>query len=123
MRRRIQDKADSLGSQPARLFRVVAWLKKGDTTLFFVNDKSRTSPSYKRIKGDRCLCYDAHAESLACTHSKKFDSPDLYVTRYLATGQVTMAKPCKHCQIAIKRTNIKRVFYTDWDGNWQRLIL
>lgn len=45
----------------------------------------------------------------------------LYVVRFLADGTVTMAKPCELCQNMINSYGVKKVYYTDWEGNWNRL--
>lgn len=44
---------------------------------------------------------------------------EIYVARVTKTGQVTMARPCAACAIAIARRQIERVHFTDWSGNWQ----
>lgn len=47
----------------------------------------------------------------------------VYVARVTKQGEVTMAKPCKKCQLILKNKKVKKVFYTDWEGKWQELSL
>lgn len=44
---------------------------------------------------------------------------EVYVARVTRTGKVTMARPCAVCAMAMMRRSVKRVHYTDWDGNWR----
>lgn len=42
---------------------------------------------------------------------------DIYVTRLLQDGSLTMAKPCAICVNILKQKRIKRIYYTDFDGS------
>jgi hypothetical protein len=41
----------------------------------------------------------------------------IYVLRFSAEGDLTMAKPCPFCENFLREANINRVCYSDWDGN------
>ena len=36
-------------------------------------------------------------------------------------GEFKMAKPCEICQQWIKLIGFKKIYYTDWNGNWNKL--
>lgn len=46
---------------------------------------------------------------------------DLYVMRLSAKGIPTMSKPCRFCMEHIKRAGIRRVYFTNWDGSWDKI--
>ena len=62
-----------------------------------------------------------HAEMsvLHACNGRKGDT--LFVVRFLSDGSITMAKPCPLCEQMIKDHGIRKVYYTDWNGEWQRL--
>jgi deoxycytidylate deaminase len=35
--------------------------------------------------------------------------------------ELTMARPCSTCMSLIREAGIKRLRYTNWDGNWEEL--
>jgi deoxycytidylate deaminase len=41
----------------------------------------------------------------------------LYVARVNRQGEDRNSKPCKYCQVVIQSTNIKKVIYTEGEGN------
>lgn len=62
-----------------------------------------------------------HAEANVCRFARPGDK--LIVMRFLANGELTMAKPCDHCEDIIREAGIRRVKYTDWNGDWQTMRL
>lgn len=48
---------------------------------------------------------------------------DIYVTRTLKDGSVTMAKPCKVCMRILKDVGIRKIYYTNWKGKVECLKL
>jgi hypothetical protein len=45
------------------------------------------------------------------------------VVRFTMRGHVTMAKPCKWCQNFMRRYGVSRVRYTNWSGEWEKMLL
>ena len=81
------------------------------------------------IKGGKTLAIGynngkKHAEVHALTQLtvKQAKGGDLIVVRVNKKG-LAMSKPCKNCQATIMLYGIKRVYYTDSDGNIQKLML
>jgi deoxycytidylate deaminase len=101
-------------------FHVAAFSKKGHT--IGVNS-NRCSAKYRRYYAEaKHHAYRVHAEVDLLLRST--ETPDqIYVMRFLADGQPTMAKPCIHCQNFLRLRGVKKVRYTDWEGNWAVLEL
>lgn len=58
----------------------------------------------------------AHAEARLVRKLGK-DASMVVVVRVLkGTGKLAMAKPCKHCQSALKNFRVKKVYFTTDDG-------
>lgn len=46
---------------------------------------------------------------------------DLYVTRFTKSGSVSCARPCSSCEQLIRSVGIRKVFYTDFDGQTKEM--
>jgi hypothetical protein len=46
----------------------------------------------------------------------------LVVLRYTKEGKLANAKPCKKCQTILDALNITRIFYSNNEGNFERLV-
>jgi len=102
---------------------LVAWIERGKTPVIGVNS-FHTKPEFRRDFGDGSMAFSAHAEMSAVSKLKLIKPNDvLYVMRFLKSGQPTMAKPCKYCQKYLRDKGIRKVRYTDWDGNWIKMSL
>jgi len=60
-----------------------------------------------------------HIDYLTPNIKKKFRSCTLYVVRLDRFEKTAMSAPCKHCLSIMKQCGIKRVVYSDDDGNFQ----
>ena len=61
-----------------------------------------------------------HAELRAIVRCKnRPEGLDIYVVRILANG-VSCAKPCPLCFALIVESGIRRIYYTDWNGEIKR---
>ena len=45
------------------------------------------------------------------------------VVRFTNRGQPTMAKPCVWCQDYMRKKGVRRVKYTNWNGEWEKMRL
>lgn len=80
----------------------------------------KTHPKYTRVYDDPpYFCHSLHAEMNALIGAQPGDI--LYVFRVLENRELTMARPCEHCQQAIRDARIARVYYTNWEGQWTAL--
>ena len=85
-------------------------------------NSTRYSSSYWRYYSDSKVgkdpeCTEAHAEMAVLRFAKSGDR--LEIMRWRKDHTLAMSKPCKFCEIRIKRLGIQ-VKYTDHDGNWQK---
>jgi len=69
------------------------------------------------------VAYSGHAEMILCDRVKFKKSDIVYVARFLRDGTPTMARPCRFCQKHLYENGITRVRYTDWNGQWRKMIL
>ena len=61
-----------------------------------------------------------HAEMNVLRFAKPGD--EIEVMRFTACGKhMTMARPCPLCEAEIRKAGIKRVRYTNWEGEWEEL--
>ena len=73
--------------------------------------------------GPESVCYEGHAEMILCDRRLLKKNDVVHVVRFLKDGTPTMAKPCKYCQRYLYNNGVKRVRYTDWNGQWKKLKL
>ncbi len=61
----------------------------------------------------------AHAEARACRKA----TPDsiAYVVRVMKNGKLGLAKPCVYCQIRLRASGVRTVFYSSHDGEIIRM--
>jgi len=92
--------------------------RKGRVIHIGVNT-DKTHPRFQRITSDGSLVSTLHAEMSALRYAQKGDS--LEVLRFLKTGDITMARPCRHCQKFLALAHLRDIRYTTWDGSWDVL--
>ncbi len=82
-------------------------------------NRNKTHPKARRTfsGGHEAACL--HAEMDALIAAQPGDV--LEVMRWLKDGSLTMAKPCEHCQRWIKASGVRKVRYTDWNGQWKEM--
>jgi len=94
----------------------VAILYRNKSIIKITTNSKKTHPKFGRRYRNGISNYHLHAEQSACRFAKPGDT--LIVMRFLANGNPSMAKPCIHCQKAIEKAGIRKVTYTNWDGNY-----
>lgn len=101
-------------------FHLVAIVYRNKTPIRISTNSAKTHPKFGRTyKNGGVTEYHLHAEMDAIRFAKPGD--ELTVMRFKADGTPSMSKPCKFCQEFIKRSGIKVVYYTDWDGSFKKL--
>ena len=81
-----------------------------------------THPLAKKFGHRYSVTHSELAAIKALPYSKKFlKKCTLINIRIGKNGKVAMAKPCKHCQEMLNYFNIKRIIYTDNNGNFIEL--
>lgn len=93
-------------------------VKKGKVLGLGINNPFKTHPRstnpFKTIH--------AELDAILSTDPSDLVGSDIYVYRQHKNGKPANAKPCSHCQELIKRSGIKRVFFTE-DGCYKELDL
>ena len=101
-------------------FHVVAWADKKSSTRGVCSWK-QTSKYKKWYQGLKTSCHYRHAEVDLILKMGKNVPRKIYVARFKATGDMTMAKPCIHCQNFMRQRGVEVVKYTNWDGEWEEM--
>lgn len=65
------------------------------------------------------MAYCGHAEMIALDEAQPGDT--ILVQRWRADGSLAMAKPCRYCQVRLRRAGV-RVKYSDENGIIRRLM-
>ena len=80
----------------------------------------------RRFNNGNCpIAYCGHAEMILLDRLGNSLRPGetVNVVRFTMRGHITMAKPCKWCQKFMTRRGVTRVRYTNWDGEWEKMLL
>jgi deoxycytidylate deaminase len=99
-------------------FHLAALLWRGKSLVRIGTNQEKTHPHFHR-KYKNGSAHNLHAEMDVLRFAKPGDT--IVVMRWSAKGQMTMAKPCPHCQKFIKEAGITEVTYSDWDGEMQTM--
>jgi len=102
------------------IFHLAAYTRDG---MIGVNSQRRNTAKFrKRYSNSRETYHEIHAEVDLVIHSKVIPER-INVIRFFKDGTPTMAKPCIHCQNFLRMKGVKRVRYTNWDGDWEEMKL
>ena len=102
------------------IFHLAAFTRDG---MIGVNSQRRSTAKFrKRYSNSRETYHEIHAEVDLVIHSKVIPER-INVVRFFKDGTPTMAKPCIHCQNFLRQKGVKRVRYTNWDGDWEEMKL
>ena len=77
-------------------------------------NSNKTHPRFTRTYADGSCRSHLHAEMDVLRFSKPGDS--ILVLRFSLSGDLTMAKPCHLCEKLLVESRIKKVTYSDWNG-------
>ena len=115
--RRVHREIVALGNGP--ILAAIAWL--GKTPLIGVASES-TSPRFKRVYDKGLPRFTRHAEMHVSDLLEGRDCGRIYVYRRTATGRLTMARPCRHCRMYMRKAGVTAtIYYTNWEGQWRKL--
>jgi deoxycytidylate deaminase len=62
-----------------------------------------------------------HAEVDAVLKLKGKEGDTLYICRIKKNGELSCSFPCPHCMSFLKKFGIKKVVYSNWDGNFMEV--
>ena len=105
------------------LFR--SYIKRGKT-LIASSNRQKSSPRFvRRFKtGKSNIAYCGHAEMILLDRIGEIRSGEVInVVRFTNRGHLTMARPCRWCQDYMRKHGVRRVRYTNWEGEWEKMRL
>ena len=112
--------ARNLALNNGRTYHLAAILRRKGRVVKIGENTNKTHPRFKRQYADGSWASHMHAEMNVLRFAQPGD--EIEVLRFSKCNhQRTMAKPCSLCLKAIKDAGIKRVRYTNWEGNWEEL--
>ena len=115
-------KTKKLATSNGRIFHIAAiLLRKGDVVKIGENT-TKTHPRFKRYYNDGSSAACMHAEMNVLRFAKPGDV--IEVLRFSKKDHsLTMAKPCELCMKEMRKSEIKKVRYTNWQGEWEEIII
>lgn len=116
------DKARDVALSNSQQYHLVAWAKRGSSVVFGTNSV-RCSTKFKRIHPDGSRGFQLHAEMDLIRKFKPGTLKEITVVRFSKSGVPTMSKPCCYCIYFLRRHGVRKVYYTDWNGNWKVMRL
>jgi deoxycytidylate deaminase len=109
-----RDRAMSNGRQ----YHLAAILRrKGKLVRLGVNN-NKTHPRFKRQYKDGSWSSHLHAEMDVLRFAQPGDEIEIMRFRK-CSSDYAMAKPCQFCQAYLREAGIKRVLFTNDDGEWE----
>jgi len=101
-------------------YHLAAFLKRRGRLIRVGINSMKTHPRFARVYPDGNRAAHMHAEMDVLRFAQPGD--ELEVIRYQkSTSTYTMAKPCWFCMKYIRQAGIKKVKYTNWQGDWEEL--
>lgn len=113
-------RAKELAMSNGRTYHLAAILKRDGRVIRVGENTHKTHPRFKRQYKDGTWGSHMHAEMNVLRFARPGD--EIEVMRFTKCGKhMTMAKPCPLCEEEIKKAGIKKVKYTNWEGEWEEL--
>lgn len=98
-----------------------ALVLNGDIVAVGVNQNKSSPLQARYCKHPEAILTHAEIDAIHKAVQRRFDTDtisnmSLYIARTLKSGEWGLAKPCTGCTRAIAQFNIRRVFWTDYNG-------
>lgn len=99
----------------------LAVIFKGNTILTIGENSNKTHPKTQTY-GYPHFCR-LHAELSACIRFGKEDCSkySIAVVRIDRNGQFNQSRPCPGCQNVLRQLNFKKIYFTNDNGDWEKL--
>ena len=115
-------RAKDLAISNGRTYHLAAILRRNGRVVKVGENTDKTHPLFKRQYPDGTWASHMHAEMNVLRFAEAGD--EIEVMRFTKCGHIrTMAKPCSRCMSYMNAIGIKRVRYTNWDGEWEEIML
>ena len=103
-----------------RTYHLAAILRRNGKVVRVGENTNKTHPRFTRTYKDGSVASHMHAEMNVLRFAQPRD--ELEVLRFKKCDHLfTMAKPCVLCEKEIRKAGIKKVRYTNWEGNWEEM--
>ncbi len=113
-------RAKELAINNGRTYHLAAILRRNGRVVKIGENTNKTHPRFRRQYADGTWASHMHAEMNVLRFAQPGD--EIEVLRFSKCDHLwTMAKPCSLCESEIKKSGIKRVRYTNWEGDWEEL--
>ena len=114
--------AKNLALSNGRTYHIAAILRRNGRVVKIGENTNKTHPRFKRQYEDGSWASHMHAEMNVLRFAQPGD--EIEVIRFKkCSHEFTMAKPCEICEKELRKSGIKRVRYTNWDGQWEEMKL
>jgi len=114
--------AKNLAFSNGRTYHLAAILRRNGRVVKVGENTSKTHPRFKRQYADGSWASHMHAEMNVLRFAEEGD--EIEVMRWSKCQKhSTMARPCSLCMSHMKKAGIRKVRYTNWDGEWEELTL
>lgn len=115
-------KAKELALSNGRTYHIAAILRRNGIVVKVGENTDKTHPRFKRQYDDGSWASHMHAEMNVLRFAKPGDT--LEVIRFKKCNhEWTMARPCSLCTAQLIKSGIKKVRYTNWNGEWEEMNL
>lgn len=113
-------KARKKAMSNGRDYHIAAILRRNGHVVRIGENTNKTHPRFKRQYPDGTWGSHMHAEMNVLRFSEPGD--EIEVIRFRKCNHTwTMARPCRICTDQIKKAGIRKVRYTNWEGEWENL--
>lgn len=92
----------------------VLW--RGGSVLSTACNRIRNDPDV--VENSKYFLCTVHSEVAAIKAAGDVSGAKLFVARRRRDGGLGLAKPCDRCMKVIRASGVRRVFYTDDQGQW-----
>jgi len=113
-------RAKKLATSNGRTYHLAAILRRKGRVIKVGENTDKTHPRFSRQYDDGSWASHMHAEMNVLRFAQPGD--EIEVIRFAKRDyEWTMAKPCLLCMAEIRKSGIKKVRYTNWDGEWETI--
>lgn len=112
-------KAKQKALNNGQIYHLAAVLFRGKQVVRIGTNSDKTHPRFTRVYPDGSCRSHLHAEMDVLRFAQPGDR--IYVLRFSAEGDLTMAKPCKYCQHFLYESGIDHVVYSNWNGDFETM--
>jgi len=115
-------RAERLALDNGRCYHLAAILRRNGKVVRIGENTHKTHPRFRRQYPDGTWGAHMHAEMNVLRFAQPGDEIEvLRIKKHEHTW--TMAKPCKICLRYMRQAGIRKVKYTNWNGDWEILKL